>query len=89
MTVPRQPREFESSAEAVAWADQWVAPLVPSALALDLAEGERDHFRRFNTEYGRFVVQTEAEIACLAELIDQLNFVDRSTETRTPTTCAC
>ncbi len=69
---------FQTSEEATSWADQWASARVPSPLVVDLAQAEKDHFRRFNTDYGRFVLQTEAEFTCLADLIDQLNFVDRS-----------
>lgn len=69
---------FENSEQAQRWADFWVAHHVPSALVLKASEQERDHFRRFNQDYGRFVAQFEVEFTTLVELVDRFNFVDRS-----------
>ena len=70
--------EFENADQAKEWADAWVAEHVPSALVLAANQQEREHFVRFNHEYGRFIAQFETEFTALAELVDRLNFVDRS-----------
>jgi len=71
--------QFNSDDEVKAWADAWVAARIPSALVLDLTQLEHEHFAQFNSDYGRFVDQFEVEFTALAMLIDDLNFIDRST----------
>lgn len=69
---------FENDEEARNWADQWTSERLPTPLVLQTIDEERAHFARFNADYGRYVGQFEVEYQSLAELIDHLNFVDRS-----------
>lgn len=61
-----------------AMADDWAHDHLPSATVLELTDLERDHFKSFNVEYGRFVGQVEVEFTALVDLIDAINFVDRA-----------
>ena len=69
---------FANNTEAQAWADAWLAERLPTELVVQTIDDERAHFERFNSDYGRFVGQFEVEYQALAQLVDRLNFVDRS-----------
>lgn len=69
---------FQSDDEARDWADAWVQGHVPSAVVANIKHLEVEHFRRFNVEYGRFVPQFEVQYSTLVEVLDAVNYVDRS-----------
>jgi hypothetical protein len=69
---------FASNDDARDWADRWTSERVPTPLVLQIIDDEHAHFARFNVDYGRYVGQFEVAYQSLAELIDHLNFVDRS-----------
>lgn len=69
---------FENDDEAKAWADAWVQRHVPSQLVLDIKDLEVEHFKRFNSEYGRWVAQFEVQYSALVSALDAINYVGRS-----------
>ena len=58
--------------------DTWVEERLPTKVVPLLLGHEREHFELFNQDYGRFVSQFEVQYSALAEIIDQINFVERS-----------
>lgn len=64
--------------EAVAWADVWVQSRVPSTHVLELTASAQTHYGRFSQEFGRFVVQYEVEYTALADLVEQINYLDKT-----------
>ena len=71
--------EFGSVDEAMSWADDWVNANSPIRVADDLAAFEADHLEQFLANYRRGFHQFYVEFGELAALVDQVNFVDRST----------
>ncbi len=62
----------------MAWADDWVQSRVPSPHVLELTALAQAHYRTFSKEFGRFVVQYEVEYTALANLIEQINYLDKT-----------
>jgi hypothetical protein len=70
--------EFESDEQARDWADAWVEEHLPAEVVVSTTQAEREHFESFKKDYGRFVAQFEVEYAALVKVIDDINFVERS-----------
>ena len=58
--------------------EDWVAPQVPSPVILRLVAGEFEHFKKFNTGYGRWVVQTEVHFTRLVTGVEQVDYQNKS-----------
>lgn len=58
--------------------DAWVAANLPSGFTTDLRAMEMDHVAVVSAEYGRMFAQLDVELTALAQLIDVVNFVDRT-----------
>ena len=69
---------FESTEQARDWADKWLGTLGPSPVIEDLFQHETAHREQFLRDYGRLVAQFEAHYTALVGLIDQVNYIDRS-----------
>lgn len=69
---------FDNPEEARQWADDWLETLGPSPVVTELVQYEQEHRLRALREYGRMAAQFEAHYTALVQLIDQVNFVDRS-----------
>lgn len=69
---------FDNTEQARQWADDWLRTLGPSPVIADLVQYEHGHRAQALREYGRLIAQFEAHYTALVQLIDQVNFVDRS-----------
>lgn len=69
---------FDNAEEARQWADEWLRTLGPSPVITELLRYETDHREQVLRDYGRLVAQFEAQYTALAQLIEQVNFIDRS-----------
>ncbi len=65
-------------AEALAWADEWVQRNQPSVLT-DLKLYEDQHLNEFERSYGHGLSQFYVEYGALLDLVDEVNFHERST----------
>lgn len=63
----------------MAWLDEWVEEQLPSDVISRLIEEERAHAAAFTKEFGRFAVQFEAMYSAHVRLLDDVNFIDKST----------
>jgi hypothetical protein len=61
------------------WLDKWTAQQLPSDVVARLIEEERLHAAAFMTEYGRFAAQFEAMYSAHVRLLDDVNFMEKST----------
>lgn len=69
---------FDSVEEARQWADDWLNRLGQSPVVIELLQYEEHHREQVLHDYGRLFNQFEAHYTALVQLIDQVNFIDRS-----------
>lgn len=69
---------FAGVEDARDWADKWVTAHAPTQVATEIADFERQHLDLFTEDYGRGLAQFYVQYDNLVALIDQVNFIDKT-----------
>ena len=72
------PLAFDSPDAAQEAVDDWVRRNSPSSTARDLVQFEREHLELFGERYGRLHVQFDVAFDQLVAVVEQVNFVEKS-----------